>query len=959
MTIWDGKLVNVGSFNSPCGKVATWDETTWGCLGGGVGLVGRAATEWDGKLVVVGDFWNVFLPCTDCHGIAVWDGVSWSNLGTGFNNDVLVVYNWDGVLVAAGDFTEADDVPCNRIAWWDGSGWQSFGVGVGNFDNDIRCIAEFEDELWIGGDFANVDGCTSCDRLVKWTGTTWVGGDSGVDITGGVDNTVRVLYVNPNDGNLYMGGHFTDLSIDDVLTPFNGVAMYDGSEWTPLGSGVNNYVRAIHEYNGNLIVGGDFNNASGVPASKVAKWNPTTSTWSAMGTGMNDYIKSAAVYNGVFYAGGAFTTADGLSREYIASWYEDAGPLVTEIGDEDNENCFGECDGAATITITGGNAPYDILWDDPAAQTTATAEDLCPGTYTVTVTDSDGDVSTETITIGAADFFEAEADVTSSFSGADVSCFGNSDGEATADPDGGDSPYTYQWDAAAGSQTTVVATGLSAGTYTVEITDDEGCVATADVTITDPAEVVASISDSEDVLCFGESTGFADGIGSGGVGGFSYSWNTIPEQTTPTATGLTDGNYCLTVQDANGCTDVVCITINEPAELLTSVTSTTDFGGYDISCFGEEDGAANAGVTGGTTPYTWLWDDGQITEDATDLAAGTYNVEITDANGCITTGTITLTEPTEITASGSSTESTCDVADGTATIVISGGTGVYTYEWDAAAGSQTTATATSLFAGTYSVEITDENGCTLIEFVTVSDAGAPDLLITSDNALCAGDCNGTATVSASGGAGSYVYFWDVAPWETTTADSLCPGTYFITVTDGDGCEAIESVTIDSPTPISVSISSSPADIVCDGTAGVVPSGGTFPYTYLWDAAAGSQTTATATDLCPGTYCVTVTDDNDCKLDTCLTVGGSASLDENSDGIFVIYPNPAGDGYLNISSSLSELVSVKLYSSTGQLILTSQISKGNNVLNVPVLSPGLYSIHLEGKDVYKVEKIVII
>lgn len=938
MTTWDGKLVVGGSYNSPCGKIATWDGTTYECLAGGVGIVARSACEWEGKLVVVGDFWNVFQPCADCNGIAVWDGTSWSNLGTGFNNDVLAVYNWDGTLVAAGDFTTADGLPCSRIAWWDGSAWQPFG-GPSDFDNDIRCIVAFDGDLWVGGDFNNVAGCTACDGLVRWTGTEWVGGDSGVDIQGGVDETVRNLYVSPTNGNLYMGGHFTDLNIDGTWIPFNGIAMYDGSAWSPLDAGVNDYVRAVYEYNGNLIVGGGFTSASGTPANYIAKWNNTTDAWEAMGDGMDGTsdipeVKASCVWNGIYFAGGTFDEADGLSSPKISQWAEPLGPFTTGVGGTNDPTCSGDCDGSGTVSATGGAPPYTFLWDDPSAQTTATATGLCAGTYTVTITDGVGAVSTETVVINDPPGLSASASVSSDYNGADISCFGDSDGEVTVTASGGDPGYFYEWDDPA-AQTTETATGLPAGTYIVTVTDDGGCSVTASVTLSDPTALGASVGGSTDVSCFGDADGDATVSASGGTGAYAYLWDDASAQTTATASGLAGGDYCVTVTDANGCEASDCITIAEPAALAGSAAVSTDYLGFDISCNGAMDGAGLASPTGGTPGYTYLWDDpsGQTTAEATGLGAGTYNVYVTDDNGCTTSFSVTLTEPDAITLSSSFVASSCSAADGSATVSATGGTGMYTYLWDAAAGSQTTSTATGLSSGSYSVDVTDENGCTESTTVVVSDADAPVLTGAATDALCFGECNGVASVTASGGAGGYTYLWDAAAGSATTASvtDLCAGTYEVTVTDVDGCSSIETVTISEPAEMTIDLSSTPEVSGCDASATVTAAGGTSPFTYQWDAAAGSQTTATATDLCAGTFCVTVTDDNDCHKDTCITIGPNGITDYQQ--FIQFYPNPSETGIFTVTNQLQTQLLVRVYDASGKLVMQQNLINGKNQLYV--------------------------
>lgn len=398
LTTWNGKLVVGGSFNNnPCDRIATWNGTNYECLGNGVGIVARDAIDWNGNLVVVGDFWNNSQPCAGCNGIALWNGTAWTPLGTGFNNDVLCLGIYNGDLLAGGDFSMADGVPCNRIARWTGTTWEQLG-GVNDFNNDVRCIAEFEGELWIGGDFTNVGGCTACDGVVKYDDVTntWLGGNSGVDIIGGINETVRVLFVNPNDGNLYMGGEFFEVHDGDAAAPdpnMSGIAMYDGSNWFPLGTGLNEYCRAIHDYNGNLIAGGWFTTAGGISANRIAKWNG--STWSPMGQGfdaggIDEYVKAAETWNGIFFAGGAYTQAEGNPMNYIAQWYEvPSNPPVAAINASSTSICAGSC---ITYQDNSTNSPNGWTWTfnggtitNSSAQNPGSVCYNTPGSYTVSL----------------------------------------------------------------------------------------------------------------------------------------------------------------------------------------------------------------------------------------------------------------------------------------------------------------------------------------------------------------------------------------------------------------------------------------------------------------------------------------------------------------------------------------------------------------------------------------------
>ncbi len=225
-----------------------------------------------------------------------------------------------------------------------------------------------------------------------------------------------------------------------------------------------------------------------------------------------------------------------------------------------------------------------------------------------------------------------------------VNCYGNSTGSATASATGGTSPYTYSWNTTP-VQTSITATGLAIGTYTVTATDNKGCTSTANVTITQPtAALVASVPTKVNVSCYGQSTGTATASATGGTGPYTYSWNTSPVQTTITATGLTAGTYTVTVTDSKGCTSTSNVTITQPSAALTaSISALTN-----VNCFGQSTGAATASATGGTAPYTYSWNTSpvQTTITATGLAAGTYTVTVTDNKGCTSTANVTITQPT-------------------------------------------------------------------------------------------------------------------------------------------------------------------------------------------------------------------------------------------------------------------------------------------------------------------------
>ena len=302
------------------------------------------------------------------------------------------------------------------------------------------------------------------------------------------------------------------------------------------------------------------------------------------------------------------------------------------------------------------------------------------------------------------------------------------------------------------------------------------------------------------VACNAGTTGSATVTVSGGTGAYTYSW--APSGgSAATASNLAAGTYTVTIKDANLCTLTKTITITEPTA-LTATTSQTN-----VACNAGTTGSATVTVSGGTGAYTYSWNTTpvQTTATASNLAAGTYTVTIKDANLCTITKTVTITQPTALTATTSQTNVACNAGTtGSATVTVSGGTGAYTYSWNTTP-IQTTATASNLAAGTYTVTIKDANLCTITKTVTITQPTALTATTSQTNVGCGGDNTGSATINVSGGTPGYTYSWNTTPIQTTaTASNLTAGTYTVTATDANSCTITKSVTIidgDSVKPI--------------------------------------------------------------------------------------------------------------------------------------------------------------
>lgn len=512
-----------------------------------------------------------------------------------------------------------------------------------------------------------------------------------------------------------------------------------------------------------------------------------------------------------------------------------------------NATCNGFSNGSIDLIINGGVSSYSQIWS-----TNATTEDvsgLLAGNYSVNVTDANGCMLTTSAVINEPAILSATTSSTN------VLCNGGNTGTATVTASGGIIPYTYLW---SGGQTTSMATNLSAGTYTITVTDSNACTFTSFTTVSEPTALTA-IASSTDVLCNGGNTGTATIKENGGISPYSYLWS--DGQTTPVASGLTAGTYSVTVTDNNACVFTTSVIVNEPTP-LAALTS-----GTNALCNGGNTGTATVNASGGISPYSFLWSNGQTTAFANGLTAGTYNVTVTDNNACIFITPVTINQPTALTAVTSSTNTLCNGGNtGTATINVSGGVNPYSYLWS---DGQTSIVASGLTANTYNVTVTDSNACTFSTSITVNQETTLTTSVTSTDVLCNGGNTGTATVNANGGVTPYSYLWSDGQ-TTAVASGLTTGTYNVIVTDSNACTITSSVTVNEPAILTASTSGT--DVLCNGensgTATVIANGGMAPYTYLWN---NGQTISTATGLSEGIYTVTITDNNGCILTTSETI----------------------------------------------------------------------------------------
>ncbi|MBL4734241.1 MAG: T9SS type A sorting domain-containing protein, partial [Flavobacteriales bacterium] len=540
--------------------------------------------------------------------------------------------------------------------------------------------------------------------------------------------------------------------------------------------------------------------------------------------------------------------------------------LVSAITGSTDVDCFGACNGTASVAVGNGVPPYSYNWS-PGGQTSANPTGLCAGMNNVIITDNNGCTTVNSISI--AEPLALTLSITSN----NVLCNGACVGDATASVLGGTLPYTYQWDDP-GFQTSITANNLCAGLITVTITDNAGCIITDSVTMINVSGPIIDSVTWTDVICAGDSNGTATVTASGVSLPLTYFWtagsDTVGVNVT-TVFGLWGGTYSITVLDANGCITGASVTINEPSPLASAIISSNG-----ASCNGICDGSVTVMVGGGSFPYSYLWTDGQTTTTATGLCAGTHNVVITDGNNCSTVNSVVILQPSALTLTDSIVDVSCNGnSDGSIYLTVSGGTPFYSYIWTPNIGNGPI--VTNLSAQAYTVAVTDVNGCVFTQTYTVNE---PIILGASGSTTpsSCGGSNGTGIVYPSGGTPPYSFLWDNPTSATTDTVTglLARDPYFVAITDANGCTFIISLPVfDNAGPVIDSIIV--VNVACfgdsTGVASVVTSGGTAPFTYLWDDPL-NQNTPTASMLTAGVYAVTVTDLNGC------TVVSIAAITEN-------------------------------------------------------------------------------
>ncbi len=561
--------------------------------------------------------------------------------------------------------------------------------------------------------------------------------------------------------------------------------------------------------------------------------------------------------------------------------------------------CFGDDDGTGTAIPTTGVGPYVFLWDDPLTQATETAVDLAPNTYDVIVTDDLGCVGTGTVTI-----LEPLELVLDSSTPTNASC-GLANGTITVLASGGSPALEYSVDGGVTYQPTGDFIGLTNGTYDVVVRDANGCtVTTTTIVDLDSPLVIDDVVVTDD-SCLPGNDGTITVSASAGVAPFQFSLDGgVTYQPSNFFDLLAPGPYTVTVMDDVGCTITEDVVVGALPTIIVDLITVVD-----ATCNGGSDGSIDIDVSGGSPAYQYSIDGGASflpTDLFTGLTAGVYDIEVTDATGCVVVDAAIVGEPTTISIDAVlSTDVSCTgLSDGEFELVVSGGTPGYLYSNDGGASFQVSPVFTGMAAGPYDLIIEDANGCTV---AGVTDVVEPTPLVIDDvlvtDVTCNGLMDGEVTIVASGGTVVYEYSVDGGLYQISpTFTGIGGGAITVGVIDGNGCTTTADAFLDEADPIVLTMG--PDTIIClGGAATLCPTvtGGTAPYTYTWDGAADVECLVTSTI---GVHTLEIEDINGCTTDILeqtvnqyipLAVFGSASVSVCPGDAVVIAGEASGEG----------------------------------------------------------------
>lgn len=547
--------------------------------------------------------------------------------------------------------------------------------------------------------------------------------------------------------------------------------------------------------------------------------------------------------------------------------------------------CQGNKSAVLKANAEGGAKPYTYQWsvaESPTPQLTG----LLAGTYSVTITDANGSVAAATYTVEEPAAFEVAAEITQ------PATANSEDGAARVAAEGGTPPYAYDWST---GSTGATAAGLPAGEHTITVTDANGCTAVAQVKMTeDILPLAAELEQDAVIACQGAAAAAISAKVSGGKGPFEYQWS--GGKAGPKVTGLPAGSYTLTVSDAQGSSVEASIVIEEPPALTARAAQVAP------ANTGSADGQAQVEAKGGVSPYTYLWTNGATTATIENLQAGSYEVTVTDKNGCQASAKVAVTEdiaPLEAALEVEQPVSCPGAADGAVAAALTGGKGPYTYTWSN--GAKGAARLGNIAGGSYSLTVTDVVGNTDSASAVLPEPESLKVNVSVEAQANPGQADGQAVVSASGGNGGYQYAWSSGE-SGARAERLPAGMQTVTVTDAKGCQSTVTVEmVEEILPLEAQLTEVAAVSCAGGADGILAAevkGGKAPFSYAWS---NGQAEAQAEGLEAGLYKLTVTDAQGTTAEASLGLAAPEALQVSSTAVQPASTN-ASDGVAKAAAS---------------------------------------------------------
>jgi outer membrane protein OmpA-like peptidoglycan-associated protein len=566
----------------------------------------------------------------------------------------------------------------------------------------------------------------------------------------------------------------------------------------------------------------------------IKKWSNNATTQSIVDVGAGDYTLNVTDQNGC--------------NTTLKATIEQNDELITKVNEVSHIKCYGDNTGTVKIDVQGGVKPYAYKWSNGA--NTKDLANIPAAAYSLNVTDAKGCTKRQIVEVKQPKAFVGELSKIKQ-----IGCHGDSNGYIQTSFSGGVKPYTYEWNT---KETSKDIRNLKAGNYKIIATDKNGCKETLSTVINQPTKLELDLVEIKHNLCYGERKGEIDISVKGGVTPYTYEWSN--KGTTQDLTSLEAGNYSVFVTGATGCTKFLEAEIKQPEPLELNIANA-----QDVNCFGGNDGSIDLLVSGGKAPYKYSWSNGKHTEDIKNLTAGSYTVNVEDANGCFNHVSSKIDQPDPLTADITDVKNIKCFGDSTGaiTIDVKGGLKPYKYSWSSGHTSEDIA---NLKVGDYSVVISDANKCTQKLSATITQ---PELMtakiVSTQNVLCNGVEEGSIDIAVDGGVAPYNYSWSNGSKDQDIT-GVSAGFYRVNIADANGCKRGLSASIEEPEMLRVSIS----EITNikefgskNGSLKITVNGGNPPYKYSWSNGA---TTQNIDNLVAGNYSVIVEDANGCRQD---------------------------------------------------------------------------------------------